>query len=135
MARKHISTRERFAVSDALQLRVLLLRHASPAGAGSTGDRARRPRLATRGNEPWNLVAACAPCNAGKAASSPSEALIAAAVRLYAESAPQFQAVQICTRCRRPWIPDLEDEEPSDECWPCIRAWCDGWTYVTEKGA
>lgn len=83
-------------------------------------------------NEPWNLVAACRECNAGKHASPPPREVIEAARDLYNAWPGRPAEVRTCASCSRPWVPDAEDYEPNDDCWPCVRAWCDGLTW--QKG-
>jgi hypothetical protein len=100
----------------------LEIEHVVPVSQGGTDDQ-------------WNLVAACQPCNAGKAASSPTDEWITAAIELYAAWTGRPPAVRICRSCRRPWVPDYDDEEPNEDCWPCIHAWVDGhWAPRTWQG-
>jgi hypothetical protein len=133
MARRHLSARERFdvlsrcnfacfycGVPARLGVVQLEIEHVVPVSQGGTDDQ-------------WNLVAACQPCNAGKAAGSPPEELIRAAIDLYAAWTGRPPAVRICRSCGRPWVPDWDDAEPNDDCWPCVHAWCDGNAWAKEN--
>lgn len=124
--RQHLSQRARFDVLTrcnyacfycgtpaVLGVVRLEIEHVVPVAQGGT-------------NDPWNLVAACADCNAGKAASSPLPEVMEAAAKLYASWSGRPNAVRLCQWCRRPWVPDAEDMEPNDECWPCVFAWSRG---------
>lgn len=134
MPRHHLSRRERFNVLTrcnyacfycgtpaALGLVTLQVEHVVPVAQGGT-------------NDPWNLVAACPDCNAGKSADAPHPDTIAAAARLYTAWSGRSHAVLTCSSCRRPWIADPDEDEPNSECWSCIRAWCDGHEYASTKG-
>lgn len=70
--------------------------------------------------------------NAGKTASSPQPEVMEAAAQLYASWSGRPSAVRLCRSCRRPWVPDADDQEPADDCWPCVHAWCDGLDYGKE---
>lgn len=126
MARKTITARQRYAilarcnfacfycgVPATLGVVQLQIDHVIPVSRGGSDD-------------DWNHVAACAACNAGKSDTSPSQLLVDAAIGIYLASKRRSQMVRECTHCRRPWVPDWDDEEPNDWCWGCIRAWCDG---------
>lgn len=86
-------------------------------------------------DEHWNLVAACHECSAGKGADAPAEAVIIRAIQLFEHWPSRSRAVRFCRSCRRPWVPDWDDTEPNDDCWPCIHAWCDGLDYAKRKYA
>lgn len=138
--RKPLSRRERFDVLTRcnyacfycgtpaqLGLVRLEIEHVVPVSQGGT-------------NDPWNLVAACADCNSGKGPDSPSDALIAAAIKSYMAWPGRPGSVRLCATCQRPWVPEWDEVEPNDDCWPCIRAWVDGhyadrsWRGTTECG-
>jgi hypothetical protein len=126
MARRRLTRAERFdvlsrcnfacfycGVTARLGLVQLEVEHVVPVAQGGT-------------DEPWNLVAACQPCNLGKSDRSPTDAIVQAAIDLYAAWEGRPPRVRICRSCRRPWIPDVDDLEPMDDCWPCVHAWVDG---------
>lgn len=134
MARKYLSQRERFDVLTrcnyacfycgtpaAMGLVQLQIEHVVPVSQGGT-------------NEQWNLVAACADCNAGKGADAPHPDVIQAAVELYNSWPGRPGRVLVCTSCRRPWVPDPDDKEPMDTCWACVHAWVEGCWHGKQPG-
>lgn len=86
-------------VPAALGLKVLHVDHVIPVALGGT-------------NDPWNLVAACWDCNAGKTNGVPTDELIQAvydSYRAYQESTGI--AVIACRFCRKPvQVPEGEDD-------------------------
>lgn len=119
MGREQISARLRFEIlrrcnfacyycgtPAALGLKVLHIDHVIPVALGGT-------------NDPWNLVAACWDCNAGKADGVPSPELIKA-VRLDQSLYMTSTGLDViaCRFCSVPVQLDPEDD-PSDHCDLC----------------
>jgi len=79
-------------------------------------------------NDPWNLVAACWDCNAGKTNGAPTEELVRQVREDYASYTSPVGNVQIdmCQFCGFPSLVDLdEDEEPQGQCMTCNQHMCD----------
>ena len=94
--------------------------HVLPQALGGTDD-------------PWNLVAACQPCNLGKTDHAPADPVLKAAADLYWSWPGRSRALGRCSDCGRIWV--LSDDEleagpgENQQCWPCISAWVTGHEY------
>lgn len=91
----------------ALGLKKLQIDHVMPVDLGGT-------------NDPWNLVAACSDCNAGKGATAPTEELVERVrcdYQAYATAA-EVRAV-LCRHCRTPVVAEYPDEDDPYECSNC----------------
>lgn len=136
MRRAYLSHRERFGVLERCNFACFYC--GLPARQGVVQLQVEHVIPVSQGgsNDPWNLVAACEPCNSGKAAFAPTEEVVAAATALYMSWGGRNPRVLMCADCARPWMPDLDDLEPMDNCWACVRVWCDGYYHDrTSKGA
>lgn len=110
----------------ALGIKTLHIDHVIPVALGGT-------------NDPWNLVASCWDCNAGKSSAMPSEELIEM-VRgdycAYSTGRVVIEA-QPCAYCSMPVIREyLEDEDPlrpGQECQTCNSVWHDGYEYARKE--
>lgn len=100
-------------VPASLGLKQLHVDHVIPVALGGT-------------NDPWNLVAACWDCNAGKTNTVPSEELVRQVRDDYCAFQSPLQAVAIdqCKHCRIP-IAVYDDEDNEGQCVSC-NEW--GWT-------
>ena len=79
-------------------------------------------------NDPWNLVAACWDCNAGKTSGAPTEELVRQVRDDYScYSSPLGNVlVDPCRYCGFPSLVDLdEDEEPQGQCSTCNEHMCE----------
>lgn len=79
------------------------------------------------GNEPWNLVAACWDCNAGKTNGMPTDELIRRVredCAVYLDS--KAGRVTSCKFCAMPVQQDPEDEDERTECYMCNSLLCHG---------
>ena len=93
-------------VPAALGVKVLHIDHVIPVDLGGT-------------NDPWNLVAACWDCNAGKTNGVPTPELIDRVMGDYCAYLESTQGVIVtCRFCSRP-IQTLPDEDVSEHCDLC----------------
>lgn len=105
----------------ALGLKVLHVDHVIPVALGGT-------------NDPWNLVAACWDCNAGKSSAMPALELVKLVRAGYADYANgrDYLEVKPCAWCSMPVTREFEDEEPlgeHPECGDCNEVWHRGYEY------
>jgi 5-methylcytosine-specific restriction endonuclease McrA len=78
-------------------------------------------------NEPWNLVAACVPCNLGKANYAPAAGLVRRVRQEWVNySSPRTRPVILCTHCGIPVILP-EGEEAATQCASCMEARIDAY--------
>lgn len=112
----------------ALGLKVLHVDHVIPVALGGT-------------NDPWNLVAACWDCNAGKAGLPPTPELIARVRDDYhTYESPRNASLDQCRYCLEP-IAVFEDEDYAGQCMRCNGLMCDanergfrvGWDFGYRK--
>ena len=103
----------------ALGLKKLQIDHVMPVALGGT-------------NDPWNLVAACYDCNAGKGSTPPTDEIATRARGDYCAYviAGDVEA-QPCRWCGMPVLREFPDDEepltPESECSTCNQVWHDGY--------
>lgn len=105
-------------IPAAMGLKVLHVDHVIPVSLGGT-------------NDPWNLVAACWDCNAGKTNGVPPEDLVE---RVRADYCGYLNSQDIeaqpCARCSSPVVREFPDDEdplqPGQVCCSCDAAFFDG---------
>lgn len=117
-------------VPAAMGVKQLHIDHVIPVSLGGT-------------NDPWNLVAACWDCNAGKTNGAPTQELVRQVRDDYASYvSPHNAAVDPCNYCGFPSLVDLdEDEEPQGQCATCNEqmwtaneaGWRSGWDHGYKK--
>lgn len=140
MAREAIGARQRFeilrrcnfacyycGIPAAMGIKQLHIDHVIPVSLGGT-------------NDPWNLVAACWDCNAGKSNGVPTPELIekvAADYCAYLESTGV--EAQPCAWCRLPVVREFPDDddplEPERECGNCNAVFFRGYWSAQKEGA
>lgn len=118
-------------VPAAMGIKQLHIDHVIPVDLGGT-------------NDPWNLVAACWDCNAGKTNGAPTEELVRQVREDCAYyTSPLGAVVDVCSYCGFPSLVDLEaDEEPQGQCETCNKNMCDasessfraGWDFGYKRG-
>lgn len=130
-------------IPAAMGIKQLHIDHVIPVDLGGT-------------NDPWNLVAACWDCNAGKTNGAPTDELVRQVREDFSYyTSPHGAAVDPCAYCGFPTLVDLESgEEPQGQCATCNEHMCaanesgfrSGWdcgykraaekfaTYMAEKG-
>ncbi len=114
-------------VPAALGVKVLHVDHVIPVDLGGT-------------NDPWNLVAACWDCNAGKTNGVPPEDLIQ---RVRADYCGYLNSQEIeaqpCAWCFSPVVREFPDDEdplrPGQECGTCNEVFHKGYDIGLQKGA
>lgn len=101
-------------IPAAMGIKQLHLDHVIPVALGGT-------------NDPWNLVAACWDCNAGKTSGAPSAELVRRVREDYAVyTSPHGAVVDTCAYCGFPSLVDIEaGEEPSGQCETCNLNMCE----------
>jgi len=113
-------------VPASLGLKVLHVDHVIPVSLGGT-------------NDPWNLVAACWDCNAGKANGVPTDDLIERVRGDYCMYLVSTGVeAQPCVWCKSPVVrefPDDEDPlEPGQECGTCNQVFHYGYDAGRGRG-
>jgi len=89
-------------------------------------------------NDPWNLVAACAECNAGKSASAPTEELVQRVRSDYCAYLSISDAIVVqCEHCGVPMEhePAGDDDAPPTRCERCDEVVCDTYEMGWRSGA
>lgn len=95
------------------------------------------PRKHGGTDDPWNLVSACQPCNAGKLDSLPTPEMIERALSEYRATIKAFDPhyrVVICTICTHPVQREIEDEGDDPQCDPCNDAISDAYMVGLKNG-
>lgn len=97
-------------VPASLGLKQLHVDHVVPVAHGGT-------------NDPWNLVAACWDCNAGKTNGHPTDELIERVRQDYCGYVNATDAIEVkpCSYCGLPRVREYEDEDPLDAGDGCVR--------------
>lgn len=140
MSREAIGTRLRYevlrrcnfacyycGVPAAMGIKQLHIDHVIPVSLGGT-------------NDPWNLVAACWDCNAGKTNGAPTVDLIERVRGDYCAyvNATELEA-QPCVWCKSPVVREsLADEDalqPGEECATCNEVFHRGYDYAMREHA
>ena len=86
-------------------------------------------------NDPWNLVPACKPCNAGKHNDAPTPQMVDAARGAFLASSNRSDGYQRCTVCGVPFRFDPGDVcEDDPACSPCNNAVCDAYAAGLAHG-
>lgn len=111
-------------IPAAMGVKQLHIDHVIPVALGGT-------------NDPWNLVAACWDCNAGKTNGVPSEDLIQHVRSDYCAYIVSTEHIEVqpCTYCRIPVVREYQDEDPlaqDAECLTCNQVYFRG--YDDAKG-
>lgn len=94
------------------------------------------PRSIGGTDAPWNLVAACQPCNIGKSDIMPDSSLIQAAADLYLAWPGRSRVAGACGECGRLYILRADEMEAGGDllCAHCQLAWCSGYDTGTSRG-
>jgi len=97
------------------------------------------PRAMGGTDDPWNLVAACQPCNLGKADGAPTQEMVERARALFRDYGDAFGLhVGTCSVCTAPIAEGEIDEgdEYMDQCEPCNAAISDAYRagYLAAMG-
>jgi hypothetical protein len=139
MARETIGARGRFeilrrcnfacyycGIPAAMGVKQLHVEHVIPVALGGT-------------NDPWNLVAACWDCNAGKAHGAPSIELIESVRSDYCAYLNSMSVeAQPCVWCKSPVVREFpDDEDPlyeGQECATCNEVFHNGYDIGIKHG-
>lgn len=114
-------------VPASLGVKQLHVDHVVPVALGGT-------------NDPWNLVAACWDCNAGKTNGHPTDELIDRVRQDYCGYVNATDVIEVmpCSYCGLPVVREYEDEAPldaSDGCQRCTEVFHMGYRYGLEGSA